>query len=461
MISWILRAPLGALMLALASAPAAISQTTFQGVEPNQNKFEATPAPNMVAGDRLVTQETSFNSRNVFRVGTAPAPRAIYRHRLARALQGFGYFSRADLQGRDALEDLALPQSVEVLASTGDLASGEERFLSWYGFGKSEELYVDLGGSPASRAPGQAELSTVEVAPIALDPIPSGGVQGAFFLMQVRGTNDVLNTELQIFDSEFTPLYANGSDDLSSFDGPAQLYPRLDDGRYYIAISDHELATHLPPTLLNQELEVPAKAMDFPGGAINGSAAYPLDLTLRIVVDGVSTEWDVTKSEPYEILWFQLDVGPGQTTATFCSGDGTLAPCPACASDAPLGAGTGCTNSTGRGADLTAFRAPGFGTSSVRLHLEGMPVNASALVFISAGTASPVEIGGGLFCLGGGAYRQPIVTARLDGMATLLIDQSVFPTSMLGQTAYAQALYRDSGTACGLNVTSGSSFLLW
>ena len=107
-----------------------------------------------------------------------------------------------------------------------------------------------------------------------------------------------------------------------------------------------------------------------------------------------------------------------------------------------------------------AFRGGQFSINSPHLHLENLPVNAPALVFVSPGTTAPVEVGGGLFCLGSGAIRQPIVSARLDGMALLEVDVFAFPLSMQGQTVYAQAIYRDAGTACGLNASSGTSFLL-
>ncbi len=449
----------GALAL-LASASVARAQTIHFGVEPNQNKFEATPAPDMVAGDFIGTYSCGSTSKNVFRVGLAPAPPSIYRHTLGRQLSGFGYFERAEIQGRDAIEDLALPQSVEVLVKSDDnVAQGIEPFVSWYGFGKSEELYVDLGGNSFCRAASFAELQTEEITPFVLDPVPSNSFGGESVLLTASGTSSLLDTEIHLFDAEFTPMYAHGVDLPNA---PAWLNMKLSEGRYYIAVADHELATHLPPSVLTFDKGFPWAALDFPGAIVNGSATYPLDIELTVQHGQPGGPQTVTfqKSSPFEVNWFQLDVGSVQSTATFCAGDGSLAPCPSCSSDSAVGAGGGCRNSTGRGGDITFFRGGEFFTNNPYLHLENLPVNAPALVFVSAGTAAPVEVGGGLFCLGSGAIRQPIVSARLDGMALLQLDVFSFPLSLQGQTVYAQAIYRDAGTPCGLNVSSGTSFLL-
>lgn len=443
----------------------ASAQTTFFSVEPNQNKFEATPAPGMVAGDMIETLECGFFAHNVFRVSTAPAPPGIYQHRFSDPFSGFGYSDSIEIQGRGTIDDLALPQSVEILASTTDVDPAvQDGFVAWYGFGKSEELYVDFSGSGGCRygTPTVSELSTAVITPTRLTPLPGGSLGGRRVYLTVTGQAGAVDTEIQLFDSEFNALYATGSDDPSGA-LTAQVSTALNDGRYYIAISDHELATHLPPSTFWSEGKSPGAAMDFRGGVLNGSGEFPIDFSLRLFdpATGAFEDVNVTKTEPFEVLWFELDVGSGQASASFCVGDGSQVPCPSCSSDALPGTGTGCQNSTGAGAVLTFFRRPGFGANEPALCLEGVPPNAAALVFVSAGTASPIQIGGGLFCLQPGAYRQPIVSGRLDGMAAELLDFQVFPTSMLGQTVFAQALYRDVGAPCGLNVSSGTSFLLW
>ena len=448
------------LLTLLASASLSHAQTVYLGVEPNENKFQATPAPNMVAGDSIETDDCGSFTTNVFRVGTAPAPPAIYQHRLRSSLSTFGYFD-VEIQGRDGINDLALPQSVEILARSFDVdPTLSEPFVGWYGFGKSEELFADLTGGFACRATGIAELATTEITPTVLAPIPAALSPVTRVNMWTTGTVD---TEIQIFDSEFNALYANGIDDTAPGSTQASFSLQLIPGRYFVAVSDHEVATHLPPSTLLGEFKNPAALMDFRGGIMNGSAAFPrtFEFNVQDNASGSVESLMLTKTEPFQILWFQLDVGSGQASASFCAGDGTLAPCPACSSDAPLGAGTGCRNSTGRGANLTFFIAPNFSGNIARLNLEGLPAGAASLVFIAPATASPVPIGGGLFCIGSGAFRQPVVAARLDGMAVQAVDTTVFPASMFGQTVYAQGLYRDVGSPCGLNVSSGISFVLF
>ncbi len=447
-----------ALALAMPCAPA---QTTYSGVEPNQNKFEATPAPDMVAGDMLEVFDCGFTaSHNVFRVGTAPAPLAIYQHRFTGIPS-----DDIEIQGRGAIEDLAFPQSVEILSSSKDIDPFLTLpYVAWYGFGKSEELYVDFNTIAGCRAgnPGTSVLSTTTVTPTVLAPFQAVTTGSRQLFIDVLGVGQERDTEFQLFDSEFNPIYAAGRDQPTSFSSTASLAVNVADGRYYLAVSDHELATHLPPTALTPEFRVPSEITDFRGTVVNGSSNFPIDLLLRVsdFVNNQTQELQVTKTSSFEVLWFQFDVGTAQASSTFCTGDGSTGPCPACSSDAPLGSGTGCRNSTGRGAALTYFRLPGFGSPLPNLLLEGVPSQAAALIFVSAGAVASVEIGGGLFCLQGGAYRQQVLTSRIDGMATLPLNDSAFPASMFGQTVFAQALYRDSDSPCGLNVSSGMSFIL-
>ncbi len=454
-------------LLLLAFSTTSFAQTHFFGSEPNQNKFEATPAPNMVAGDQIHVGACGGFNGNVFRVGTAPAPPAIYRHELSNPLAGFGYFIGARVQGRDAIMDLALPQSVAILATSEGEVGGSSGvpFVSWYGFGKSEELYVDFAGSFGCRGAAVAELTTSTVTPTVLTPLPDNGVLGTRVSVQASGTNSDTIMEIQVFDAEFNALYGYGTEGAPSGSGFAAQSFTLYSGRYYIAVSDTEMATHLPPSVFSHSGTPLKAAMDFRGGIINGSQSGALEVSLRVrEVFGTGVETvDVTKLNAFDILWFQLDIGTTQETISFCAGDGSVAPCPNCSTESPLGAGTGCVNSTGKGGSLNAFKTPGFsGGDILRLQLDQLPANALSMVFVSLGAAAPLDSGGGLVCLAPGAIRLPVATTRLDGMATFAMDTLLTPSAWLGQTVYAQAAYRDAAAApCNVNVTNGVSFLLW
>jgi hypothetical protein len=92
--------------------------------------------------------------------------------------------------------------------------------------------------------------------------------------------------------------------------------------------------------------------------------------------------------------------------ALFCAGDGSGAACP-CGNNSPQGQGSGCLNSLGTGALLSATGVASVASDTVVLSGTGMP-NSSALYFrgtsqLSGGNG--IVFGDGLRCVGGTIVR--------------------------------------------------------
>lgn len=144
-------ATLGAALLLLVTfAEVASSQTDYVGVEPNDTKATATVARGLVPGDRIVVRASScqFLGPDFFRIAPASLPPAIYEHRLTKDPVIALSPDSMDIYGLDAVIDEVLPQSLAILSTSDSVdPSTGTQFISWYGFGKAEEIYVELGNT--------------------------------------------------------------------------------------------------------------------------------------------------------------------------------------------------------------------------------------------------------------------------------------------------------------------------
>ena len=163
-------------------------------------------------------------------------------------------------------------------------------------------------------------------------------------------------------------------------------------------------------------------------------------------------------SDPADPL--DTPLGPGQA---YCFGDGSGAACP-CANEDPSGE-AGCTNSTGRGARLTATGAPSVAGDTVTLRASDLPANKVALFFQGngiPGAGAGAPLGDGLLCASPGVVRLGVVLSDSAGEAAYP-SAGQDPVSVRGsvsasQTRRYQAWYRDgSGSPCGAktNLTNG------
>lgn len=438
----------------VASAAEARCQSIFFAVEPNDTKAQATPAFDMRAGDRLRLVTGTSSGPNIFRIRHAAAPLGIYRHELSRVvLAKILNSSSFSLLGRLARHDIVEPQSLANVQATTD-------FLSWYGFGKSEELFVDLRASVSGRFPFgiDAPLATTQVTEVDL-----GVVNGPSLWFSAQSVGGAQDLELHVFDSELNALPRASVDQSIYHPTDPWLHFNVAPGVYHIAVADHATASHLPPG--PHDLRVPTTVLDFAGAALCGSTATGFDVEVAVRSDqsGPALVSAVaTKTQVFEVLWFRVQVGAGQATATFCPGDGTGGTC-ACYGAAPLNSGMGCVNSTGRGATAIASdhsAAPG--PRPWRITLEDLPASTLALSFLTLQTNTATPILAGLHCIGAGAVR--VGPLQADPAGTAVFD-GYLPSSsgfLVGQSVHMQAAYRDffAPSGCQLNFTSGFSFVV-
>ncbi|MCB9913861.1 MAG: hypothetical protein H6828_01785 [Planctomycetes bacterium] len=156
---------------------------------------------------------------------------------------------------------------------------------------------------------------------------------------------------------------------------------------------------------------------------------------------------------------YSFIVDAGQGYARYCFGDGTSGPCP-CGNDAT--AETGCTNSTGLGAELRGFGAASLTTDSLNFQGSGLAPNQPALLFSAdnrVAQGSPGFLfGDGFRCAGGSVKRLGVTPANAAGAASWGPGLAPAGGWSAGDTRRFQAWYRDpQGSPCGsfFNLSNG------
>jgi hypothetical protein len=387
----------------LLTALSARAQTTFPEVEPNGQKFEATPVAGMVAGDTITGSSTGsstmagnalLNTADTFRVQTAAAPLAIYRHTLAVTTSGpSGYTGR--LLGLMQLNGVILPTETTFQFSSNGPALNES---TWYGFGKQEQMYYRVIGTAATTSAYTATLTTSTIAPLAI----GGTFAPGPVTVTTVGQGHNSDTEIYVYDSTLTPVPLGHNDGLSGFGTVSSVTLTLAPGTYYAAVSSYNTAndqSDLNPTEVNDDETV----LDFPDVIANNLGLTPYNVSFA-VTDGTTTAHvPVLQSQAFEIVWATFIVGTQATV--YCSGDGAGTACPCGNSGA---AGNGCASSVAAsGAHLQASGAASVTNDTFVLSGTNMP-NGSALYYQgtqrTAGGAGAV-FGDGLRCASGTVIR--------------------------------------------------------
>lgn len=451
-----------ALLAALACGPLlhhAHAQQLVYGVEPNGTKEQATPALGLVDGDQI-WNEYSATGLNFFRVGTASAPEGIYRHTLENEDPCW-----ATLFGSSAVVDLVLPGSTQPIQPVQTLEFGSPHRIAWYGFGRAEEVYVELTGHYNYRGPGAALLRTTPVVPQDLGVLPLETVSGSSVYLTAYPTAGAGNdNELHLFDERLRPIPGHWRDDPYGIGGSASLIASLPQGRYYVACTEGGISSALPAnSAVTDEFALFGVVTD-DVGAVAANQREPtagIELTVSTNSPYVSLRATNNETLPFELSWFTFVVGSelGADEVVFCAGDGPGLACP-CGAPTP-GTVEGCPNSTGRGGEAICWRAR-WSSPVARVTLRGLPAGATAQPFVGFGHGANLPLGGGRLCLEPGAVRLPLLAAGADGTAEAGLDLSLVPGTMAGQLLYLQGAYRDvaAPAGCQVNITSGTSLRL-
>lgn len=450
-------------------AQAAVSVAINAEVEPNNSKSTAAFVPCMSAGDIIVGTSTgtstspsdaSSNSVDCYRVRTCPLPPAIYKHRLTITTSGL-----AGHQGTLLGLDVVDVPPVTISANDSSLQyssafSSPPRFDQWYGFGRSEEIYACISGTPTTLLPYQLTLSTVAVAPVV---IPVQFHEG-MITITTEGQGHSSDTELHVYDASLHPIpgYANDDTPLALPGGGFQLQSTLQRpfaaGTYYLLLSGYNLADD-QLTGADDDYQL-GDVLDFPDAVLCSSTTGGLNVSFAISdLAGTQAFPAVLPNSPFEVLWFQFTVGPAWSIAPYCFGDTSSLGCP-CGNTGLFG--RGCANGANSfGAQLAASGLPSIGVDTFALLGTGMPANGPALYF-QGSTQSENFFGNGKQCAAGITTRLGIEFNNGAGSSTypigLDLPVSIQGFCLAGRAQTYQIWYRDLPAYCtlsGFNLTNG------
>jgi len=288
----------------------------FGDAEPNDNKTQSTPVNGIQNSDTIAgfttgaTLTPGITSVDYYKVKTAPAPLAIYRHRLSLTTSGAaGHVGtiRGLTQTTGVINagtDIAVQTSSA--AASGGLPA---RTVQWYGFGKEEEIYYRVAGVAATTGP---YIATMDTAPVTTLDATLNYDPGTITISEAPAS--IGDLDYWIYDSNLNPIATYGHDqpDATPF---AQTFAA---GTYYIALSVFNFANNQPQPL-NPGEATSDNVLDFANCAADSSTGVNTNINI-ILSDGVHTETiPAVKAGPFDIVWVKFNVGT--IVACACPGD--------------------------------------------------------------------------------------------------------------------------------------------
>lgn len=346
--------------------------------------------------------------------------------------------------------------TTEVNLQSQLVPAGQSRALRWYALNPIvySRVFVKVLGTAATATSYQFDATT---API---PIPQA-VPGFFAPGSITITTQgqtLADTDFWVYNLDFGALSGAGNDDMAVSNPASRLVRTYTNGRYYIAISDTNLANlHAAPVGDGQQN---AAVTDFADVLVATSSAAAASLNLTIDDGSGAVAVVVTKPGAHGVAFVSFQVGPPPTTGTvgsFCHGDGldpnVMTPCPCNNFGAP---GNGCENSFGvGGANLVELGGAVFKATQ-------MPATVAHIYFQGDGYSDAV-FGDGVRCTGGNLIRLRLKIA--------LAGLSIYPeagdpdVATRGQVTagsgrrYYQVFYRNASAAfcppATFNATNG------
>jgi hypothetical protein len=282
--------------------------TDFPETEPNDTKGAANGVTPMVAGDRITGNTTGSStitpgaaSADYFRVQTGPLPPAIYRHRLVITTDGTAGHTGTI---RGLTQTAGVPNAgTDATVQTSSTTTSPPRFVQWYGFGRGEEIYCRVTGTSSTTADYAATLESETIAA----EVISGSFVGPQIEITTISQGHSTDTELWLYDANLNAIADAGNDDAFQFAGlQSRLVRDLAPGTYYLAISNFNMCNNLgsPP---DDDFRSGA-VLDFPDAIANSSTTANLNVTFSIVDSNGPAQVPATKSEPFQVLWFQFTV---------------------------------------------------------------------------------------------------------------------------------------------------------
>lgn len=314
-------------ILTMLVASAAAYAAVYPETESNDSKAAANVIAGMVAGDQIQGNSTSSSGAGLdyFRVSTAAAPLAIYRHRLVLTSATAGHSSTIrGLSQVGAPVDtspgipwdgvVGTPGTTDATAQTASTTTTPPRFVQWYGFGKSEEIYYRVTGSTSTSADYFSTLETTTVTATDIGSYAPGVIELTTF-----GQGHSTDTDMWVYDGNFNAIAGYGNDDeapnaISGGPGTGTTLQSFfarnyAPGVYYLAISNFNLSNN-QPSPSDDDFRT-GTLLDFPNAVLNSSTSANLNLTFSIKDStGTSVQVANTKAGAFDINWFKFTVTP-------------------------------------------------------------------------------------------------------------------------------------------------------
>ncbi len=319
---------------ALACGGAALAQTNYPEVEPNDSKATAT-AVTLAPGDSFSGYSTGINGAvgtddtyDYFRVKMTPAPPGIYRYSL-RSHTTPATFSSDPVALEVSVRTLSQSNGVIDVGSDPDHnlgwgqyegGGGADTVHAWYGFGREEEIYLRIYGLPPQVVGKTYTLTREPNVPVTPTAISQPVTAGPVTITVTHLEESDWDSAIWLYDANYNAIPGAGNDDAdgvggSSYGKNSQLTRILAPGTYYLAIGTLDLVNNLP--IVPDDVQQNGYAMDFPGTLMTGS--YPGGPFLGQVTLNDSTLTQVEQAfifgGPYndpdfsrEVAWVQFTV---------------------------------------------------------------------------------------------------------------------------------------------------------
>ncbi|HLP83857.1 MAG TPA: hypothetical protein VK157_05865 [Phycisphaerales bacterium] len=299
-----------AITTSLVLASAAFAQAE---VEPNDTTATANNAfgasgTGLVPGDTItgVTTGTSttvagLGSSDNFRVKTAAAPLAIYRHRLVLTTDGTAGHA-------GSLRGVGNTGSGDASAQSSSTTTSPARFNQWYGFGRQEEIVYRVTGGSATTGTYTATYSRDTVTPV----VVPGAFNPGNITVSTIGVTASIDTDFWVYDSNLLPVATFGNDDNTvAGGGPGtsllSIATRsLPAGRYYVAIGRYNIQNNQLSPSDERFADPVLDVADVLVAGTSTSTSVSFDVTISDGTTSVPTP--VTVSGPFEAVWIQFDV---------------------------------------------------------------------------------------------------------------------------------------------------------
>jgi hypothetical protein len=291
------------------SASLGAAQTSNPEIESNDSKSAATPAASggagMASSDFIsgISISAATTGLDYYRVKTASAPLAIYRHRLVITTSGTAGHT-GTIRGLNQVAGLI--GVTDTTVQTSSSTTTPARFNQWYGFGKGEEIAYRVTGTASTTSNYRATLESTIVTPVSGPSLPAGDV--VITTMNQGHTSD---TDMWLYDADLNAIVGAGNDDESIAGGgggvtlQSRLVRNLTGGTYYLAISNFNTCNNLPSPI-DDDFRTGA-VLDYPDAIANTSTSTNLNVAVSIG----GTQVPAAKAAAFDVVWIRFNVVDG------------------------------------------------------------------------------------------------------------------------------------------------------